>query len=538
MIEPPGEDLLGALAASLHEPLPAAWPARDEDEALLASCGALYGAPARCLIAVDPEGLASCIAGSLPGGPAGPRLLDALESSGTWTKASAGEALALEGEALALDAEAVLRLLRQDGRPLGAVLLERAPLQGPSSNPLAADRLLGLACRAWLLSRKTRTLRGLAGALIAGVDDGVLLLDGQGRVIFLSERGGEILGIDPAQAKGADCTRILRPTVGEKHPLLAALDGELERIEIFVNDGRGRDLPLALRTVPLPSEGQPDGLLCLFRDLTEERAFDLDAQRRERLAAIGELAAGVAHEIRNPLTAIANCAQVLQMRLSEPESESNRKMADLIYKETQRLDRIVTSLLGFARPGPPRMSETRIEEIVRAALELQGPACAAQDVRHELRVLGRIPPIFADPEQVQQVLLNLLRNALQAMPDGGMLKLEVLVVRRRTHRRRGMGRRASDRMRVPEDAPLERFVRVRVQDTGAGIPEKALTRIFDPFFTTRAEGTGLGLSISQSMIREHGGFISVQSVQGKGTTFDVDLPVERRSRERRSESRR
>ena len=524
MIDPPGEDLLGALAASLHEPLAAAWPARDEDEALLASCGALYGAPARCLIAVDPEGMASCIAGSLPDGPAGPRLLDALESSATWTEAHAGEA--------------GLRLLRQDGRPLGAVLLDRALPHGPSSNPFAADRLLGLACRAWLLSRRTRILRGLAGALISGIDDGVLLLDSQGRVTFLSERGGEILGMDPGQAKGADCTRILRPTVGEKHPLLAALDGELERIEIFVNDGRGRDLPLALRTVPLPSEGEPAGLLCLFRDLTEERAFDLDAQRRERLAAIGELAAGVAHEIRNPLTAIANCAQVLQMRLSEPESDSNRKMADLIHKETQRLDRIVTNLLGFARPGPPRMSETRMEEVVRAALELQAPACAAHGVRHELRVLGRIPPIFADPEQVQQVLLNLLRNALQAMPDGGMLKLEVLVVRRRTHRRRGMGRRASDRMRVPEDAPLERFVRVRVQDTGVGIPEEALSRIFDPFFTTRSDGTGLGLSISQSMIREHGGFISVQSVQGKGTTFDVDLPVERRSRERRSEGRR
>ena len=538
-----GEDLLEALAASLREAAGQAQAVPEENAALLASAAALYGVEVRCLIGVDSDGLASSIAGALPAGPHGPRLLDALETASLWNQAPMGEThdsaqLRAWLPAWPVAPALAVRFLREGGRPLGAVVLDpRPPRARDSVMEEAGDRLLRLACRAWLLKKTARGLFGLAGAMIETLEEGVLVIDAQGRVTFLSGRGGEILGIQPSQAKGADCTRILRPAVGDRHPLLAGLEGKLERLEIYVTDGRGRDLPLALRMRPMEREGEPRGLICLLRDLSEERAFDLDAQRRERLAAIGELAAGVAHEIRNPLTAIANCAQVLQMRLADPESESHRRMADLILKETQRLDRIVTNLLGFARPGPPRMRETRIEETVRAVLELNESTCTAHGVRCELRVSGRIPALFADPEQIQQVLMNLLRNAVQAMPDGGVLTLEVLVVRRRTHRRRGMGRRSTDRVRVPEEAALARFVRVRVQDTGVGISPEALPRIFDPFFTTRSDGTGLGLSVSQSVIQEHGGFLSVQSVQGKGTTFDVDLPVERRSRDRRSEAR-
>ena len=184
------------------------------------------------------------------------------------------------------------------------------------------------------------------------------------------------------------------------------------------------------------------------------------------------------------------------------------------------------------------MRETAIEEVVRAALELQAPVCEQRGVRCEFRVAGRIPSIYVDPEQIQQVLVNLMRNAVAAMPDGGLLDLELLVTRRRPHRRRGMGRRATDRVRVPQEAPLARFVRVRVRDTGSGVPEEVLGRIFDPFFTTRSEGTGLGLAVSQSIMQEHDGFLSVQSVQGRGTTFDVDLPVERRRSDRRDDPQR
>ncbi|MFH1144411.1 MAG: ATP-binding protein [Candidatus Eisenbacteria bacterium] len=537
-------ELLGALAALAQTPGRPEMGLEEESE-LLASSGLLYGLPIRCLIAMDREGMAHCIAGTLPEGPHGPRMLDALEASSLWSQAGEGEIHGSDQLCQWSPGWPALpgisaRLFREGSLPLGAVLFDGAPAHTDEARreaAQAADRLLRMACRTWLLERTGSGLFGLVDGLIGALDEGVLIVDGQGRITFLSARGSEILGIDPEQAKGADCTRVIRPAVGERHPLLAGLDGEVERIEIYVTDGRSRDLPLALQMRRMQHPGGALGLVCLFRDLTEERSFDLDAQRRERLAAIGELAAGVAHEIRNPLTGIGNCAQVLQMRLSAPEGEGLRRMADLILKETQRLDRIVTNLLGFARPGPPRMVETHIDEAVRSALELQQPICEKHGVRCELRVSGRIPAIYVDPEQIQQVLVNLMRNAVQAMQDGGVLTLEVLVIRRRTHRRRGMGRRATDRVRIPQEAPLARFVRVRVRDTGIGIAPDVLPRIFDPFFTTRSEGTGLGLSVSQSVVQEHGGFLSVQSVHGKGTAFDVDLPVERRSRERRKEPR-
>jgi len=517
---------------------PAAERGQREAAEALNALGDAFGSPARTLVLLDHEGAAWPLAGSLPEGAEGPRVLEALEAQALWQRVSEGRSYApgelADAAAWPAGCELATRFYRREGRPLGALLLSGAPAPAPATAALA-DRLIRLLLCHARVEREARAWHGFARSMVGAIERGVLAVDAQGRVTYLSPQGAAILGLEPDAAVGVDCTRVLRPAVGEAHPLLEGLAGRLERIEIYVTDHRGRDLPLALRLYPIDSPPGPSGLICLFQDLTDQRTLDQEAQRRDRLAAIGELAAGVAHEIRNPLTGIANAAQVLQMRLTE--NESGQRMADLILRETQRLDRIVSSLLGFARPGRPRMQETQIEDQARAALEIEQMACAQAGVRTELRVVGRIPPIFVDPEQIQQVLTNLIRNARQAMPDGGRLALEVMVIRRRIYRRGGIGRRATDRVGVPSDGPLARFVRIRVQDSGAGIPPEVLPRIFDPFFTTRSQGTGLGLSVSQSILQEHGGAIAVQSVVGRGTTFDVDLPVERRQGERREHTR-
>lgn len=506
-----------------------------EREALIA---AAYGARPRCLIVMDAEGTAHRLLGELPAGRSGPRLLEALESPALWRAVRPGASyLAPQLAELApvwapdLLADAHVRFFQDDGRPLGAVLLDEPPARRLAE---VADRTVGLMLREALLAHQLAGLHDFTRALVDTLGQGVLAVDEEGRVTYLNRAGEQVLGFAPGQALGLDCTRVLRPAVGDRHPLLEGLSGRLRGVHLYAAGLQGRDVPLAIemRQIAGP-RGEVRGLVALFRDLSDEQSFDQHTQQRERLAVIGELAAGVAHEIRNPLTGIGNCAQVLQLRLAE--DERNLKLADLILRESQRLDRIVTSLLGFARPGPPRMRPTQIEEIVDRVLELERPGCEQAGVRCERRVAGSIPQIYADPEQIQQVLVNLARNAIQAMPDGGLLAIEVSVVRRRLQRRRGIGRRATDRMRVVGEPPLVRFVRVRVQDTGVGIPPEALSRIFDPFFTTRAEGTGLGLSVSQTLVQEHGGYLSVQSVAGKGTSFDVDLPVERRQGGRREE---
>ncbi|MCA9727995.1 MAG: hybrid sensor histidine kinase/response regulator, partial [Candidatus Eisenbacteria bacterium] len=158
-------------------------------------------------------------------------------------------------------------------------------------------------------------------------------------------------------------------------------------------------------------------------------------------------------------------------------------------------------------------------------------------IRVELRVRGKIPSLYLDPHQIEQVLLNLIRNARDAMPDGGELRIEIGLIKRLPHRRRGTGRRASDRVRLVKDPPRARFVQIKISDTGTGISDEVMARIWNPFFTTRTRGTGLGLPLSQSIVREHGGFLTLRSVVSKGTTVLMDLPVERRQGERRKDTR-
>lgn len=508
-----------------------------ESDWIAQAFGALYDSEARArslLLGLDREGEAFPLAGALSRAHLTPQLLEALETPGLWqavatTRAYRSEELQRISARWPETAELNARFLKEVDIPLGVLLSAGAPLEVRDREASA----LALLLSHWRQKRELRSHEAFMRALIGAQRGGVLKVDAQGRVTYVSPQAERILGMSADEAQGGDCARVLSLAGSEEHPLLRALAGDaLSQVELYITDRQGRDLPVALSMDHIcDPQGKVQGLVCIIRDLTEERALDQEARRRERLAVIGELAAGAAHEIRNPLTGIGNCAQVLQMRLAE--QESHRRMADLILQEAQRLERIITSLLGFARPGQPCMRESRIDELVRRALELDRPVFEQAGVRCDVRTIGIVPPIYVDPEQIQQVIANLMRNGVDAMPAGGRLTVEISVVRRRLHIRQKLGRRATDRITVASKGPLRRFVRIKVQDTGKGIAPDALERIFDPFFTTRSKGTGLGLSVSQSIIQEHGGWISVQSVQGKGAIFEVDLPVERRHGERR-----
>jgi two-component system, NtrC family, sensor histidine kinase HydH len=382
-------------------------------------------------------------------------------------------------------------------------------------------------------------LRGFREAVSSALPYGVLVVDGLGRVTWAGGRAATILGVSVEEALGSDCARIFRPVGLALHPILEGLAGRVRSGEIVLARADGEELPVSLEMAWLPARKERSrGLVALFQDLSEEHVLEENARQRDRLAALGELSAGVAHEIRNPLTGIANCAQVL--REGMPEEDPRQRFLRIILDETARLNRIVEGLLRYARPNRPDLRETAVEDLVRHVLDLVRPGLEASGIRVGYKLGGRIPRIYLDPAQVEQVLLNLLRNAEEAMPSGGEVVVAISVVRRRQHRRRGLGRRAGDRMRLRprDDGPLARFVSVRVADTGPGIPRELLPRIFNPFYSTRAKGTGLGLSLSQSIVREHGGFLTARSVVGKGTVFHLDLPVERRQGERRQDQRR
>ncbi len=423
-------------------------------------------------------------------------------------------------------------VLRVDGRQIPA------PLRRRLEDPVHVGALIALL--EWSRTRiESEGLRGFREALSSALPYGVLVVDRLGRVTWAGGRAAAILGLSAEEMQGSDCVRIFRPVGVPLHPILEALSGRFRSGELVVARADGEELPVSLEMARLPgSGGRGRGLVALFQDLSEERVLEETARQRDRLVALGELSAGVAHEIRNPLTGIANCAQVLQEGL--PGDDSRQRFLRIILDETARLNRIVEGLLRYARPNRPDLRETALDELVRHVLDLARAGMEASGIRVGFKLSGRIPRIYVDPAQVEQVLLNLLRNAEEAMPSGGEVVVTISVVRRRPHRRRGIGRRAGDRMRVRarEDGPLVRFVSVRVSDTGPGIPRELLPRIFNPFYTTRSQGTGLGLSLSQSIVREHGGFLTARSVVGKGTVFHLDLPVERRQGERRKSQRR
>jgi len=216
--------------------------------------------------------------------------------------------------------------------------------------------------------------------------------------------------------------------------------------------------------------------------------------RSERLAAIGRIAAQITHEIRNPLSSISLNAEELGERAPEA-----RELCDAIVREVDRLTAITEEYLGFARLPKPQVQRADLSETVRDLLEFVRQELDAAGVRLTVSLAPRLPRVIADVAQLRQLLLNLLRNAREAMPSGGDLDVAT----------RGAGN----------------SVEVEVHDTGPGIPPERMTRIFDPFFTTKARGTGLGLAMAQEIAQEHGGQLLCESTVGKGTTFRLRLPA-------------
>ena len=277
----------------------------------------------------------------------------------------------------------------------------------------------------------------------------------------------------------------------------------------------GREIPVQVSAALLFDQGREDGLVCFFRDLRQIRKLEheLSDQTRilhqDKMMSLGRLAASVVHEINNPLSGIINYLRLMirilnQVQLDEERIKKFRDYLELVENETQRCSRIVSGLLNFSRLSPPAFGEVRIEELINRCIILSRHKLELSDIRLETDIQSDIPPVNGDFNQLQQCIINLIFNAIDAMPEGGILTLE--------------GRHETD----------EQLAVIAVKDSGNGIAPDDLPYIFEPFFTTKemGRGTGLGLAISMDIIEEHGGQIAVDSNVGKGTTFDIILPID------------
>ncbi len=320
---------------------------------------------------------------------------------------------------------------------------------------------------------------------------GIIATDMGGRITSANPAAREITGIG-REAAGRDIRELL-PGVWR----VVETQGEAREQEAWCTFGEKRRVPLAISASRIVTEeGEAIGTAIIMRDLGEIRRLQSELRRRDRLVALGNMAAGIAHEVRNPLSAIKGLARFF-MEASPRESEESR-MAGIMTQEVLRLDKVVGDLLDFARPDALNLSDVPLDEVVERARGMIGPDMEARGVRFEADLPK--PPLIVrlDRDRMTQVLLNLFLNAVQAMPDGGMLRVR--------------GRAEGSELLL------------EVADTGCGIAPERLADIFSPYFTTKASGTGLGLSIVHKIVEAHEGTIEAASTPGEGTVFLLRFP--------------
>ena len=280
-------------------------------------------------------------------------------------------------------------------------------------------------------------------------------------------------------------------------------EGSLRNMEVHFRTRSGAILTMLRSSEIIDYEGK-QCIISVTRDVTERRNAEIMLQRAERLKEVGEIAVGLAHEIKNPLAGIKSSMEVLYEEAVC--SEEDREVLSKVVREIRRIELLLKDLLNFARPPKPQFSIIDINKILDATLELSvGKGVLSEQGINVVRELDAgLPATMADPMQVKQVFLNLILNAVDAMRDGGTLRLTT---------------------RYNEET---HSIIIEIADTGKGIGTDAMDKIFQPFFTTKARGTGLGLSISKRLIEEHGGAITLQSMPDRGTTFIINIPVKRR----------
>jgi two-component system sensor histidine kinase HydH len=350
-------------------------------------------------------------------------------------------------------------------------------------------------------SRVDRTLNRMKSYtenVVESMADGLISLDRDGRIVTLNRQAAEILGSGRERLEGRNITEILGEGVGE---ILGPPEGRtfVRDREMEIRKGPDVRIPLSLSAAPLRDDaGRELGAVLLIKDLRQIRELQEKVRRSERLASLGRLAAGVAHEIRNPLSSIRGFAQYFQKRFKGQTEEEG--YAAVMIREVDRLNRVITELLDFAGPKEPRREPHSLEEIAEHALKLLAPDLNARKVAVAREYEPGLPPIPVDRDQISQVFINILLNALESMEEGGEIRI-------------GLRRSA------PPPG-----IEVRIADTGMGIPADDLEKVFDPFFSRKRKGTGLGLAIVHQIIAGHRGEIGVKSAAGKGTTFRIILP--------------
>lgn len=350
--------------------------------------------------------------------------------------------------------------------------------------------------------------KGLLETIFQSIQEGVIVVDGSGRLNYSNKAAEKLMGFSFEVAegrpvstylRGIDWDRILKLDEPEWSKLLT------QEIEITYPEHRF----VSFYVVPLSSKSNGEkGAVVILRDVTPDRQAEASLLESERLNAVKLLAAGVAHEIGNPLNALNIHLQLLEReirKLPKAERDNLKELAGVAKNEVARLDLIITQFLHAIRPAKPKLVLSRVDSLLDETLALVRPEVENRRIEIEIHSPEPLPRIRIDRNQIKQAFFNVMRNAFQAMPDGGRLILSLFMT--------------------------DRFLGISFQDTGVGISRDDMSRIFEPYHTTKPNGSGLGLMIVQRIIQDHGGQIEVTSKPEAGTKLTLFLPLaERRVR--------
>jgi PAS domain S-box-containing protein len=348
--------------------------------------------------------------------------------------------------------------------------------------------------------------------IVENASDLIQVTDAQGRIVSANRRQAELFGVGVEALRGQPFADWVAPDARDatrrafEHVLAG---GTLRAFEsaLLVDDGK-RSLPVEISATPVVADGKPEGVRAILRDVSERKAFEAKLIKAERLSSIGSLAAGVAHEINNPLGIITMFAQRTLERAKKGEIDVAK--LEKIVEQGRRVAGITRNLLDFARAAPTRFAPFSIADAIESTCALVADRAQGSGIRIVREIAPDLPPILGNGQQITQVLLNLLLNAFHAIGRDG-----TVVVRAA----------ALESKRLPTAG---RALRVSVEDSGPGIPADVLPRLFEPFFTTKApgEGTGLGLSVSWGILKEHHGAIFAENIPGGGARFEFELPLD------------
>jgi two-component system sensor histidine kinase HydH len=345
-----------------------------------------------------------------------------------------------------------------------------------------------------------QTMKSYTQHVVDSMVNGLISLDTEGKIVTMNRQAYHILDIPQQnQVEGKALGHVMTIQDIDISEVLATGERIIEQ-EIMCTTSSQATLPLSLSASTLTDDdGNHLGTVLLFRDLSDVKTLQEQIKRAERLASLGKLAAGIAHEIRNPLGALKGFLQYFQRKLSLQDQD--KTYLTVMMKEVDRLNAVISNLLDFARPKDPVLEPCDIGSLIHHVLTLTKSDVQAKEIDLSLNIAEELPQVRLDRDQMTQVLLNILLNAIQVMEAGGQISIGAKI--------------------QSETNQLE----IAISDNGKGISADDLPRIFDPFFTTKKRGAGLGLAIAHTIIENHHGEITVESEEGKGSTFRIRLPI-------------